>query len=66
MIRLRGYALLALVAAQLGGCSSCVKDEEQPPKKPIEARDKQPSLSSKHRMRIHQVDASDSDAAEAQ
>jgi hypothetical protein len=60
--RLRVIAALSVLVAQLGGCHSCLKEEEPPPK-PIEPRaGRQPSLASKHRMQIHPTDASDVDA----
>lgn len=54
MRRLSIGIFVALAAAQLGGCSSCLRDEEQPESKPIEPRAKQPSLTSKYRFQLRE------------
>lgn len=58
--RLNIVAFLSLVVAQLGGCSSCMREEEPEPVKTFEPKGKQPSLSGKHRFQLY-ADASAED-----
>jgi hypothetical protein len=55
--RLSIVAFVSLTVAQLAGCSSCMREEEQKPADTNPAnttvREKQPSLSGKYRFQIH-------------
>ncbi len=61
MRRLKFVAFVSLVVAQLTGCSSCLREEEQKPAEENKApttlpNGKQPALSGKYRFQLYAID----------